>query len=208
VAASSGDASSTTKPKSAEVPPIETVNPDPMVTAPSEQRSALETAPVPGDAPSSFSDSPRSSMESAPSSPKASAPADSPSSSLAPADSPGSSIASAAEATATLADIHFDFDQFIVRGDAEAVMAANAAWINGNPGVSVLIEGHCDERGTQAYNLVLGEKRARSAKRYLEDLGVSSSRLHTTSYGEVRPFCQERNESCYQLNRRAHFVAK
>lgn len=114
----------------------------------------------------------------------------------------------AAGETAGLADIHFDYDQFVVREDQGATMAANASWIKSNPGVSVIIEGHCDERGTQAYNLVLGEKRARSAKRYLEDLGVSSSRLQTTSYGEVRPFCHERNESCYQLNRRAHFVAK
>jgi peptidoglycan-associated lipoprotein len=113
---------------------------------------------------------------------------------LMPSDAPG------------LADIFFDFDQFVIRGDAQPVMGANAAWIRSTPGKSVLIEGHCDERGTQAYNLVLGEKRARSAKRYLEDLGVPASRLKTTSFGEMRPFCKERDEHCYQLNRRAHFV--
>ena len=73
-------------------------------------------------------------------------------------------------------------------------------------GKSLLIEGHCDERGTLAYNLVLGEKHARSAKRYLESLGIPSFRLHTTSYGEVKPSCKEHNEGCWKYNRRAHFV--
>jgi peptidoglycan-associated lipoprotein len=94
----------------------------------------------------------------------------------------------------------------MIRRDAQATLSANAAWINSRSGKAVVIEGHCDERGTQAYNLVLGEKRARSAKRYLEDLGVPTSRLKTTSYGEMRPFCKERDESCYQQNRRAHFA--
>ena len=114
----------------------------------------------------------------------------------------------AGEEAAGLGDVYFDFDKFTVREDAGDVMAANAAWLKSNPDKSVLIEGHCDERGTQAYNLVLGEKRARSAKRYLEDLEVSGSRLQIVSYGEVRPICKERDESCYQKNRRAHFVAK
>jgi len=107
-----------------------------------------------------------------------------------------------------LEDIFFDFDQSTIRRDAQSTLSANAAWINGRSGRAVVIEGHCDERGTQAYNLVLGEKRARSVKRYLEDLGVPASRLKTTSYGELRPFCKERDESCYQQNRRAHFVAQ
>jgi peptidoglycan-associated lipoprotein len=107
-----------------------------------------------------------------------------------------------------LEDIFFDFDQHSIRGDAQPTLSANAAWINSRPGKVVLIEGHCDERGTQAYNLVLGEKRARSAKRYLEDLGVPASRLKTTSYGEMRPFCKQRDDSCYQENRRAHFVVQ
>jgi len=107
-----------------------------------------------------------------------------------------------------LEDIFFDFDQYTIRRDAQSTLSANAAWINGRSGRAVVIEGHCDERGTQAYNLVLGEKRARSVKRYLEDLGVPASRLKTTTYGELRPFCKERDESCYQQNRRAHFVAQ
>ena len=106
-----------------------------------------------------------------------------------------------------LDDVFFDFDQFVIRGDALPVMEANAAWIRRNAGKTIVIEGHCDERGTLAYNLVLGEKRARAAKRYLEDLGIPPRGLKTTSYGEVRPLCKEQNERCYQLNRRAHFVA-
>ena len=110
--------------------------------------------------------------------------------------------------TPTLEDVFFDFDQHAIRTDAQSTLSANAAWINSRPGRAVLIEGHCDERGTQAYNLVLGEKRARATKRYLEDLGVPASRLKTTSYGELRPFCKQRDENCYQQNRRAHFVAQ
>jgi len=106
-----------------------------------------------------------------------------------------------------LGDVFFDFDQFVIRGDALPVMESNAEWIRRNADKTIVIEGHCDERGTMAYNLVLGEKRARAAKRYLEDLGIPPRGLKTTSYGEVRPLCKEQNEHCYQLNRRAHFVA-
>jgi peptidoglycan-associated lipoprotein len=109
---------------------------------------------------------------------------------------------------AKLADIFFDYDQYAIRRDAQTILDANADWIKNRPGKAVVIEGHCDERGTQAYNLVLGDKRARSVKRYLEDLGVPAARLKTTSYGEIRPFCKERDESCYQQNRRAHFVVQ
>lgn len=117
-------------------------------------------------------------------------------------DSPSPRIAS------SLGDVFFDFDQYTIRGDARSVLEADAVWIKNAVGKSILIEGHCDERGTQAYNLVLGEKRARSTKRYLEDLGVAGSRLKIVSFGEIRPFCKEHDESCYQKNRRAHFVAQ
>lgn len=107
-----------------------------------------------------------------------------------------------------LQDIYFDYDRFTIRADAVQPMDDNAKWLRAHKGQSVLIEGHCDERGTQAYNLVLGEKRAKATKRYLEDLGVPGSQLLTTSYGENRPFCNEQNETCYQTNRRAHFAVK
>jgi peptidoglycan-associated lipoprotein len=108
----------------------------------------------------------------------------------------------------SLQDIYFDYDRFTVRADAVQLMESNAKWLRAHKGQSVLIEGHCDERGTQAYNLVLGEKRAKATKHYLEDLGVPGSQLLTTSYGENRPFCNEQSEACYQKNRRAHFSVK
>jgi peptidoglycan-associated lipoprotein len=106
----------------------------------------------------------------------------------------------------TLGDIFFDFDQFQLRKDAMAALDANVGWLRANGNKTVLIEGHCDERGTVAYNLVLGEKRARAAKKYLQDSGVPASQLQIISYGETRPFCKQQNENCYQQNRRAHFV--
>lgn len=108
----------------------------------------------------------------------------------------------------TLGDIFFDFDQFQIRPDAMPVLDANAGWFRSNGSKAVLIEGHCDERGTLAYNLVLGEKRARAAKKYLQDSGVPASQLQIISYGETRPSCQRQNENCYQQNRRAHFVTQ
>lgn len=110
--------------------------------------------------------------------------------------------------TTGLGDIYFDFDQYNIRADAQSALERNGQWMRRESGRSILIEGRCDERGTLAYNLVLGEKRATSAKRYLENLGIPSSRLHTTSYGEVRPACKEHNESCWKYNRRAHFVVQ
>jgi peptidoglycan-associated lipoprotein len=119
--------------------------------------------------------------------------------SLAPSTVSGSNV---------LGDVYFDFDQFHIRKDAMPVLDANAEWLRENVSKTVLIEGHCDERGTLAYNLVLGEKRARSAKRYLQDMGIPASQLQITSYGETRPFCKQQNEQCYQQNRRAHFVTQ
>ena len=119
--------------------------------------------------------------------------------SLAPSTVSGSKV---------LGDVFFDYDSFHIRQDAIPVLDANAGWLRANGSKAVLIEGHCDERGTMAYNLVLGEKRARTAKKYLLDLGVQASQLQITSYGEARPFCKQQNEDCYQQNRRAHFVTK
>jgi peptidoglycan-associated lipoprotein len=115
---------------------------------------------------------------------------------------------STASGSNALGDVFFDFDRFQIRKDAMSVLETNAGWLRANGSKTVLIEGHCDERGTAAYNLVLGEKRARAAKQYLQDLGVPTSQLHITSYGEARPFCKQQNEDCYQQNRRAHFVTK
>ena len=128
---------------------------------------------------------------------------DRPSGSLPSSLSPTPSAVSGSNA---LGDIFFEFDQFQLRRDAMPVLDANAGWLRTNGSKTVLIEGHCDERGTLAYNLVLGEKRARAAKKYLQDSGVPVSQLQIISYGETKPFCKQQNESCYQQNRRAHFV--
>lgn len=106
---------------------------------------------------------------------------------------------------AELSDIYFDFDQYAIRDDAQSVLEMNAGFLKSQPGHSIVIEGHCDERGTSAYNLVLGERRAQAAKQYLQELGVGLSQIQITSYGKERPFCGEHSEDCWQSNRRAHF---
>ncbi len=105
-----------------------------------------------------------------------------------------------------LTDAYFDYDQSDLREDARTALAADAEWLKKYPTVQVLIEGYCDERGTGAYNLALGDRRANAAKEYLVSLGIDASRLRTVSYGEERPFCSESNESCWQQNRRAHLL--
>ncbi len=107
-----------------------------------------------------------------------------------------------------LKDALFDYDKYDIRPDTRAVLDSVAAWLNKNKNINVLIEGHCDERGTNEYNLALGEKRATSARDYLIARGVASSRISTISYGEEKPLCTEHNETCWQENRRAHFVSQ
>jgi peptidoglycan-associated lipoprotein len=105
-----------------------------------------------------------------------------------------------------LSDIFFDFDRFVIRDDARSGLEADAGLLKSQSGEKILIEGHCDERGTSAYNLVLGERRAQAAAQYLRDLSVPSSQMQVTSYGKERPFCAEHSEACWQSNRRAHFT--
>jgi peptidoglycan-associated lipoprotein len=105
-----------------------------------------------------------------------------------------------------LQDSYFDYDQSDLRDDARTALSANAEWLKRYPSIQVLVEGHCDERGTSAYNLALGDRRANAARDYLESLGVSAARVRTVSYGKERPFCNESTEDCWQQNRRAHFV--
>jgi peptidoglycan-associated lipoprotein len=104
-----------------------------------------------------------------------------------------------------LSDVFFDFDRFVIRGDARSGLETNAGLLKSQSSEKILIEGHCDERGTSAYNLVLGERRAQATAQYLRDLGVPSSQMQITSYGKERPFCTEHSEACWQSNRRAHF---
>jgi peptidoglycan-associated lipoprotein len=105
-------------------------------------------------------------------------------------------------------DIHFDFDKYVLRPDAMRLLDDKAAYLRDHSDVRVLIEGHCDERGSSVYNLALGDRRANSAKAYLIRAGVAESRLATISYGKEMPLCREHNETCWQRNRRAHFVIR
>lgn len=111
-------------------------------------------------------------------------------------------------ARGALKDVHFDFDRYDLRVDAQAILKAAAGWLKANSSVRVEIEGHADERGTNEYNLALGAKRAESVKRYLIDLGVPAGRFSTITYGEELPICKERSEDCWAKNRRAHFAMK
>ncbi len=104
-----------------------------------------------------------------------------------------------------LKNVHFDFDDSSIRDDAKPVLEGIAAWMTNNPRAELMIEGHCDERGTREYNLALGERRALSVRSHLIGLGVSERRLHTISYGKEKPLCLESNEACWQRNRRAQF---
>jgi peptidoglycan-associated lipoprotein len=108
--------------------------------------------------------------------------------------------------TSPLKEIYFGFDSFDLNPEARAILKTNADWLKANPSVRVEVEGHCDERGTNEYNLALGAKRAQSAKDYLVTLGIATDRLSTISYGEELPVCKENTEACWQKNRRGRFV--
>ncbi len=102
-------------------------------------------------------------------------------------------------------DVHFDFDSSVLSAEAQQILLDKAQWLRKNSNASVTIEGHCDERGTNEYNLALGDRRANSAKAYLTDLGISASRMDTVSYGEERPLDPGHDEAAWARNRRAHF---
>jgi len=105
-----------------------------------------------------------------------------------------------------LQDIHFEYDRDILDNSTKTILRANADWLKKNPSARVEIQGHADERGTNNYNLGLGERRALQTKKYLINLGIDESRLYTISYGEEKPFCFDSNENCWWENRRAHFT--
>lgn len=102
--------------------------------------------------------------------------------------------------------IHFDFDMYAIREDMKPVMQANANWLLKFPSVEVLVEGHCDERGTIEYNIALGEKRAEAAKNYLVSLGLNAAKVKIISYGKSKPLVTGVDEATYFQNRRAEFV--
>jgi peptidoglycan-associated lipoprotein len=108
---------------------------------------------------------------------------------------------------ADLETVYFEFDRYDIRTDARTLLRTNGDQLR-NSGVSVRLEGHADERGDEEYNLALGERRATAVKRYLEDLGVASSKMRTVSYGESRPAVKGHNESAWRYNRRVEALAR
>jgi peptidoglycan-associated lipoprotein len=105
-----------------------------------------------------------------------------------------------------LADVFFDLDQSTVREDARGPLQKNAEWLKRWASTRITVEGHCDERGSAEYNLALGDRRANAVKAYLVSLGVPSDRVAVVSKGKEAPFCTEKGESCWQQNRRGHFL--
>ena len=110
------------------------------------------------------------------------------------------------ELQAKVQDIHFAFDRYDITNDSKTTLKKVAENLSNNNKLKVIVEGHCDERGTNEYNLALGDKRANAAKEYLKTLGISSSMVETISYGEEKSACSESNEDCWSKNRRDHFV--
>jgi peptidoglycan-associated lipoprotein len=103
-------------------------------------------------------------------------------------------------------DIYFDYDKSDVRPDAVPVLQGNAEWLRAHPNATIVAEGNCDERGSEEYNLGLGDRRATAAKDYLVSLGIDANRIRTISYGKEKPVCTEQTEDCWQRNRHDHFV--
>jgi peptidoglycan-associated lipoprotein len=107
-----------------------------------------------------------------------------------------------------LTDIHFGYNTYNIEPQDGSILKANATWLQKNPQTRVQVEGHCDERGSEEYNIALGAKRAQAAKDYLETLGIEGSRISTISYGKELPLCTEHDEGCWAQNRRDHFVVQ
>lgn len=111
-----------------------------------------------------------------------------------------------AKVVSPLKDIFFDFDKSSIRADMKKSLIENVQWLKANPTASIIIEGHCDERGTGEYNLALGQRRAKSVTNNLVATGINAKRIKVVSYGKERPFAPGHDESAWKLNRRAHFV--
>ena len=152
-------------------------------------------APAPSSAAPPTSSAPAPSMTPAPAAPSTAAPSTTP-----PAPSEF-------RETDNLKDVFFDFDKYDIRPADARMLDTNAAWLKTNDNL-VLIEGHCDERGTNEYNLALGERRAKATMNYLVGQGVQANRITIISYGKERPTCTEHSEACWAKNRRAHFLVK
>ncbi len=105
-----------------------------------------------------------------------------------------------------LRTVYFDYDKYNIRADQSARLTDNAEQLMKFSNVNIIVEGHCDERGTEEYNMALGEKRARAVLNFLSEYGIAATRISTRSFGEERPVCKETDDNCYQLNRRCEFI--
>ncbi|HWA94050.1 MAG TPA: peptidoglycan-associated lipoprotein Pal [Terracidiphilus sp.] len=118
---------------------------------------------------------------------------------------PTNTMSAEEEFQANVQPIFFDYDSYDIRTDAQSTLSKDASYLVSHPNIKIVIGGYCDERGSNEYNLALGQNRADSAKNALVNAGVSANRIRVISYGKEKPFCTESNESCWQLNRRAGF---
>jgi len=107
-----------------------------------------------------------------------------------------------------LKDIHFGYNDYTIQPQDNDILRANADWLQQNRTSRVQVEGHCDERGSEEYNIALGAKRAQAAKDYLQTLGINADRISTISYGKELPVCQDHTEDCWSQNRRDHFAVQ
>jgi len=104
--------------------------------------------------------------------------------------------------------VYFDFDKYLIKPEGREAIKRNAEWLQKNTGAKAVIEGNCDDRGTNEYNMALGQRRADAAAKYLVDLGIAKDRVSTVSYGEEKPVCKDANEACWSKNRRGDFIVK
>jgi peptidoglycan-associated lipoprotein len=187
-----------------------------LVGCPKRPATMAASAPAPGvatpppapvtPAPAPTAPAAPESTPPAPAAPPAAAPAPMPQ--VATPAAPALPRPSEFAANANLKDVYFEFDKYDIRPEAARILDANATWLKSNPRNLLLIEGHCDERGTGEYNLALGERRAKSTMNYLVGQGVAASRITVLSYGKERPLCTEKTEACWAMNRRAHHLVK
>jgi peptidoglycan-associated lipoprotein len=122
-----------------------------------------------------------------------------------PVAQPTNTLSAEEEFRQNMQDIFFDYDAYDVRSDGQGILSKDASYLASHPSVKVLIGGYCDERGSNEYNLALGQNRADSAKNALVTAGIAASRIRVVSYGKEKPFCSESTEACWQQNRRAGF---
>lgn len=122
-----------------------------------------------------------------------------------PVEVPAKTMSLEEEFKANVQDAFFDYDTYDIRGDAQGVLAKDAAYLVAHPDIKIVLGGYCDERGSNEYNLALGQNRADAAKKALVAAGVAASRIRVVSYGKEKPFCSESSEECWQQNRRAGF---